>query len=60
MATITGIYPTLETVVGQIVLLLIYVSASAYVLVLRPRKERRIAAMRQSRRKSDSGSNGGA
>ena len=63
MATMTGIYPTLETVVGQIVLLAVYVVASAYVLVLRPRKERQIAAMRQSRqkkRRSDGDAGAGA
>lgn len=49
MATMTGIYPTLETVVAQIILLSVYMSASTYVLILRPRKEKRIAAMRKSR-----------
>lgn len=49
MATMTGIYPTLETVVAQIVLLSVYMSASAYVLILRPRKARQIAQMRKSR-----------
>ena len=49
MATMTGIYPTLETVIAQIVLLSVYMSASAYVLILRPRKARRIAQMRKSR-----------
>lgn len=49
MATMTGIYPTLETVVAQIVLLSIYMSASAYVLILRPRKAKRLAQMRKSR-----------
>ncbi len=52
MATMTGIYPTLETVIAQIVLLSIYVVASSYVLIVRPRKERAIAQMRQSRRKN--------
>ena len=49
MATMTGIYPTLETVVAQIMLLSVYLVASTYVLVLRPRKARRIAQMRKSR-----------
>lgn len=49
MATMTGIYPTLETVVAQIVLLSIYMSASAYVLILRPRKAKQLAQMRKSR-----------
>ena len=49
MATMTGIYPTLETVVAQIALLAVYLVGSTYVLVLRPRRERAIAAMRKSR-----------
>ena len=48
LATMTGIYPTLETVVAQIVLLGIYLLASAYVLILRPRKEKRLSSMRKS------------
>ncbi len=48
LATMTGIYPTLETVVAQIVLLGIYLLASAYVLVVRPGKEKRLASMRKS------------
>ena len=49
MATMTGIYPTLETVVAQVILLSVYMSASAYVLILRPRKARQLAQMRKSR-----------
>ena len=66
MATMTGIYPTLETVIGQIVLLGVYMVASAYILIVRPRRERAIAAMRQSRRNargaggSQAGAGGGA
>ena len=52
MATMTGIYPTLETVIGQVVLLGVYMVASAYILIVRPRRERAIAAMRQSRRQA--------
>ena len=48
LATMTGIYPTLETVVAQIILLGIYLLASAYVLVVRPQKEKRLASMRKS------------
>lgn len=50
LATMTGIYPTLETVVSQIILLGIYLLASAYVLVMRPQKEKRLASMRKSHR----------
>lgn len=49
MATMTGIYPTLETVVAQIVLLAVYLVAAGYVLILRPKKERAIQQMRKSR-----------
>lgn len=49
MATMTGIYPTLETIVGQFILLGIYLAASTYVLVMRPRRAARLASMRRSR-----------
>ena len=41
VATMTGIYPTLETTVGQIVLLAVYLVASLYVLVLRPKRQKK-------------------
>ncbi|WP_082697440.1 FTR1 family protein [Nitrosopumilus sp. Nsub] len=50
LAAMTGIYPTLETVVGQIILLGIYLAAASYVLVLRPKRENKIAEMRKSRK----------
>lgn len=50
MATTTGIYPTLETVVAQIILLCVYLVASSWVLILQPRKARRLEQMRKSRR----------
>jgi high-affinity iron transporter len=53
MAKMTGIYPTLETVVGQIILLAVYLAASAYVLVIRPKREEKIVSMRKSRREVD-------
>jgi high-affinity iron transporter len=53
MAKMTGIYPTLETVIGQIILLAVYLVASAYVLVLRPKREEKIASLRKSRREVD-------
>jgi len=49
LATMTGIYPTLETIIAQIILLGVYLVASSYVLILRPRKERHIASLRKSR-----------
>ena len=53
VATMTGIYPTLETTVGQIVLLSVYVVASLYVLILRPRRQEALAKMRKSRAEVD-------
>lgn len=49
MATMTGIYPTLETLVAQVTLLAVYMVASVYVLILRPKRERAMAQMRKSR-----------
>lgn len=49
LATMTGIYPTLETLVAQIILLGVYLVASSYVLILRPKREKQIAMMRKSR-----------
>ena len=50
LATMTGIYPTLETVVAQVILLAVYLAASSYVLILRPKKEEKLASMRKSRK----------
>jgi len=49
VATMTGIYPTLETTIGQLILLSVYVVASLYVLILRPRRQKMLASMRKSR-----------
>jgi len=53
VATMTGIYPTLETTVGQIVLLAVYLVAALYVLVLRPKRQKALASMRKSRAQVD-------
>jgi high-affinity iron transporter len=53
MAKMTGIYPTLETLIGQIILLGVYLTAASYVLVVRPKREEKIATMRKSRREVD-------
>lgn len=50
VATLTGIYPTLETTIAQFVLLSIYLVASSYVLIMRPRRVARLAAMHKSRK----------
>ena len=49
LAKMTGIYPTMETLIAQIILLGIYLFASSYVLIMRPRKEKHIASLRKSR-----------
>ena len=53
MAKMTGIYPTLETIIAQIIMLGIYLVAASYVLVLKPKREEKIATMRKSRREID-------
>lgn len=53
LAKMTGIYPTAETVIAQIILLGVYLFASSYVLIMRPRKEKHIASLRKSRVLSD-------
>ena len=49
LAMMTGIYPTLETIIAQIVLLSVYLVASSYILIMRPRKENQLISMRKSR-----------
>jgi high-affinity iron transporter len=44
----TGIHPTLETVVAQIILLAIYLVGSLYILFIQPRRQQKIALMRKS------------
>jgi high-affinity iron transporter len=48
-ATMTGIHPTLETIVAQVILLAVYLAGSLYVLVIQPRRNRTIEAARKSR-----------
>lgn len=49
LATMTGIHPTLETLVAQIALLSVYIVGVLYVLVWRSRKEKAIIQARKSR-----------
>ncbi|EPA06558.1 FTR1 family iron permease [Candidatus Nitrosarchaeum limnium] len=49
LAAMTGIYPTLETTIGQIILLAVYLFAASYVLIFKPRREQKLVAMRKSR-----------
>jgi len=53
LAMMTGIYPTLETILAQVILLGVYLVASSYILIMRPRKEQQLASMRKSRKDSD-------
>ncbi|MCV0411585.1 FTR1 family protein [Nitrosarchaeum sp.] len=50
LAMMTGIYPTLETIIAQVILLGVYLVASTYILIMRPRKEQQLASMRKSRK----------
>lgn len=48
LATMTGIHPTLETIVAQLILLSVYLIGSAYILVIQPRKKKLIESSRKS------------
>jgi high-affinity iron transporter len=48
LATMTGIHPTLETIIAQVVLLSVYVIGSLYILIMQPRKKKAIEASRKS------------
>jgi high-affinity iron transporter len=48
LATMTGIHPTLESIIAQIVLLSIYLIGSLYILVLKPRRQKAIEKARKS------------
>jgi len=48
VATMTGIHPTVETVVAQVILLAIYLGGSLYILFIQPRRQQKIASMRKS------------
>ena len=48
LATMTGIHPTLETVVAQLILLSVYLVGSAYILIIQPRRKKRIESSRKS------------
>jgi high-affinity iron transporter len=48
MASMTGIHPTLESFVAQLVLLIIYAVGSTYVLVIIPRRKKKIELSRKS------------
>jgi high-affinity iron transporter len=41
LASMTGIHPTLETIISQIILLAVYAVGSLYILIIQPRRQRR-------------------
>jgi high-affinity iron transporter len=53
VATMTGIHPTVETVVAQVILLAIYLVGSLYILFIQPRRQKKIASMRKSMSDND-------
>jgi high-affinity iron transporter len=48
LATMTGIHPTLETTVAQIILLSIYSVGALYILIIQPRRKKLIESSRKS------------
>ena len=48
LATMTGIHPTLETTVAEIILLSVYVIGSLYILIIQPRRKKLIESSRKS------------
>jgi high-affinity iron transporter len=48
IASMTGIHPTLESFVAQLILLGVYAVGSTYVLILQPRKKKKIELARKS------------
>ena len=48
LATMTGIHPTLETTIAQIILLSVYVIGSLYILILQPRRKKLVESSRKS------------
>jgi high-affinity iron transporter len=48
IASMTGIHPTFETVVAQLILLSIYIAGSIYILIILPRKKKAIEMSRKS------------
>lgn len=48
LAEMTGIHPTLESVIAQLILLAIYAMGSVYVLIIKPRRTKAIESARKS------------
>jgi high-affinity iron transporter len=49
LASMTGIHPTVESIVAQITLLAVYALGSLYILIIQPRRQRLIESARKSR-----------
>jgi high-affinity iron transporter len=49
LATMTGIHPTLETIIAQVALLAVYIAGISYTLIIKPRRERAILLARRTR-----------
>ena len=49
LAIMTGIHPTLESIVAQISLLAVYLIGMLYLFIIKPRREKAIIAARRSR-----------
>jgi high-affinity iron transporter len=48
LAKMTGIHPTLESVVAQLILLAVYLVGSSYILIIQPRRKKAIQTGRKS------------
>ena len=48
LATMTGIHPTLETTIAQILLLAVYLVGCLYILIMQPRRKKLVEASRKS------------
>lgn len=48
LATMTGIHPTLETTIAQILLLSVYLVGCLYILIMQPRRKKLVEASRKS------------
>jgi high-affinity iron transporter len=48
VAEMTGIHPTLETFIAQVILLGIYLAGSLYILVIQPKRKRKMEMARKS------------
>ncbi len=57
LAAMTGIHPTLETTIAQIILLSVYVVGALYILFIQPRRKKLVEASRKSMARLKDGEN---